>query len=342
MNHGDSMDSGQQSNRKKTQLYGILIVLLASGLFSSLGILTNFAYEAGMSPVAFGAWRETIGAVTMIILLLCGIGRGASKGRNPFSALPKRQLRNLCFAAVAFMTYSLAIFYAFVHLTVSLAFLLFYIYPAIVTIISAVTGRELLNRSKFIALVFALGGSTLAVVGQMFGESLRIDWIGVVLALLAALGIGTYFMIGRSGYPQIPSPYATTVFLTAGAFVFSIIGFAFGDGESLLQPFRDSSVWTILIFAGVIAAAIPTMLLLIGIRMIGASKASIMAIFEPIVGSVLAAVFLGQRLYAIQMVGGVLILSAAYILQRHSDPIPAHPDHPPLDSSHSSTPTIAE
>ncbi|MCR8644496.1 DMT family transporter [Paenibacillus sp. N1-5-1-14] len=325
------------SSPRRTQLYGILIVLLASALFSSLGVLTNFAYEAGMSPVAFGAWRETLGAITMVILLLCGVGRPQAGERNPFKNMPKSQIRNLCFAAFAFMTYSLAIFYAFVYLTVSLAFLLFYIYPAIVTIISAVTGREMLTRTKLIALICALSGSTLAIIGQMFGEELRINWFGIVLALLAAVGIGVYFLIGKSGYPKLPASYATTIFLIAGAIVFSVIGFLFGEGESMLHPFKDASVWPILIFAGVIAAAIPTMLLLTGIRMIGPSKASIMAIFEPIVGSVLAAVFLHQQLYLIQIIGGVLILGAAYMLQRDPNPLNEHPNQPPIHSSNISS-----
>ncbi|WP_408011111.1 DMT family transporter [Pseudalkalibacillus sp. A8] len=306
-------------NSKRRQFTGILIVLFASALFSSLGTLTNIAYEAGVSPIAFGAWREVFGALTMIVLLIIGVGRHSHTQQKSLSKIPGWQWRNLSIAAVAFMSYSLAIFYAFVHLTVALALLLFYIYPAIVTLISAFTGRELLNRQKIVALLFALVGSSLAVVGQMFGEEIRVNWIGIGLALLAALGISVYFLVGRKGYPSIPASYATTIFLLAAGTVFATVGFAFGEKESLLQPFHNASLWPILLFAGVVAAALPTMLLLTGIRMIGASKASILAIFEPVMGSILAAIFLGQNLYFIQIIGGILILSAAYILQRTSE-----------------------
>jgi len=307
------------SDPKKQQLKGILIVLFASALFSSLGTLTNIAYEAGVSPIAFGAWREIFGAITMCILLIFGVGRQRNQ-KKVLANIPGWQWRNLIIAAFAFMSYSLAIFYAFVHLTVALAFLLFYIYPAIVTLISAITGREMLNKQKIIALLFALGGSSLAVVGQMFGQDMRFDWLGIGLALFAAVGMSVYFLVGRNGYPSVPASYATTIFLIAAGTVFATIGFVFGEKEAILQPFQDPSLWPILIFSGVFAAALPTMLLLTGIRMIGASKASILAIFEPVMGSVLAAIVLGQSLYFIQIVGGILILAAAYILQRNSDP----------------------
>ncbi|HJF30948.1 MAG TPA: DMT family transporter [Sporosarcina psychrophila] len=307
------------SDSKKQQLRGILIVLFASALFSSLGTLTNIAYEAGVSPIAFGAWREIFGAITMCILLILGVGRQRNQ-KKVLATIPGWQWRNLAIAAFAFMSYSLAIFYAFVHLTVALAFLLFYIYPAIVTVISAITGHEMLNKQKIIALLFALAGSSLAVVGQMFGQDMRFDWLGIGLALFAAVGMSVYFLVGRNGYPSVPASYATTIFLIAAGTVFATIGFAFGEKEAILQPFQDASLWPILIFAGVFAAALPTMLLLTGIRMIGASKASILAIFEPVMGSVLAAIVLGQSLYFIQIVGGILILSAAFILQRNSDP----------------------
>lgn len=301
-------------------LKGIFIVLGAASLFSTLGVLTNMAFESGISPVAFAAWRETFGAVAMILLLLLGVGRPALAERVPFSQISKTELRNLCIGALAFMTYSLAIFYAFVHLTVALAYLLFYINPAIVTLISTMTGRERLTKSKLFALLLALGGSTLAIMGQMFGEEVRFDWIGIVLALVAAVGMSVYILVGRSGYSSVPSSYATTIFLVAGAVAFAVIGFSFGDKDSLLLPFQDASHWPLLMFAGVIAAAIPTMMLLTGIRMIGASRSSMLQIFEPVVGSVLAAIFLSQALYFIQIVGGALILCAAYILQRSPEP----------------------
>ena len=36
---------------------GVAIVLIAASLFGTLGPLSRFAYDAGMEPLAFVAWR---------------------------------------------------------------------------------------------------------------------------------------------------------------------------------------------------------------------------------------------------------------------------------------------
>ncbi|WP_301108438.1 DMT family transporter, partial [Sporosarcina sp.] len=217
--------------------------------------------------------------------------------------------------------------YAFVELSVALAMLLFYTFPAIVTILCAITGVERLNSPKMIALILSLIGGALAVFGQLLGQSVQISTLGIILALGAALGMSVFYMIGRSGYQSLHPTYATTFFLAVGTIVFAICGVAFGEGATLIAPFVDSSayVWFILVFAGLAGAAIPTMLMITSIRMIGASRASTMQIFEPVVAAVLAAIFLGQQIYSIQIIGGILIIVAAYILQRKTEELSVEP-----------------
>jgi drug/metabolite transporter (DMT)-like permease len=75
-------------------------------------------------------------------------------------------------------------------------------------------------------------------------------------------------------------------------------------------------VLPLLSFTGLFAAAIPSMLFLIGIRLVGGTTAGILMLFEPVVGVVLAAWLLAEGLAPIQVGGGLAILAAALILQR--------------------------
>lgn len=309
----------KQNDDRNNLLIGIVVMLVAASLFGTLGTLTNLAHQAGLSPVAFATWRELLGTVSMFVLLLLGIGRPAQSEKNSFNQIPKNQLRNIFFAGIAFSAYSLAMFYAFVELTVALAMILFYVFPAIVTIICAVAGLERLTLPKLIALILSLSGGLLAVLGQIYSETVKISTLGIALALGAAVGMSVFYLIGRSGYKSIPASYATTFFLAMGTIVFAIVGISLGEVSALLQPFTDPSVLLLLIFAGLFGAAIPTMLMLVSIRMIGASRAATLQIFEPVVAAILAAIFLGQQIYSIQIIGGALIILAAYILQRKSN-----------------------
>lgn len=299
---------------------GAFMVLFASALLGTLGTISVLAYRIGMVPVLFVAWRATIGTITLLILLGFGIGCPASNERISLSKLPGKELRNLLVAALAFMTLSLAIFYAFDFVTVALALLIFYTYPAFVTIVGGITGKETITASKIAALIMALGGGVLVVVGQLIGSQVQVSTLGVVLAFVAALGETVYFIIGRNGYPSVPPIYATTFFLAASAIVFGTIAFLTGGWEVVVAPFHNPSLWPILLFAGVAAAAFATLMILMGIRMIGAGRASILALFEPVVGVFLAAIVLGQSIILIQIIGGILVLTACVILQLSPEP----------------------
>jgi drug/metabolite transporter (DMT)-like permease len=52
-----------------------------------------------------------------------------------------------------------------------------------------------------------------------------------------------------------------------------------------------------------------------GLPRVGAARAALMSTVEPVITVVLAVVLLGDRLSAIQVVGGVLVLLAVIIVQ---------------------------
>lgn len=89
--------------------------------------------------------------------------------------------------------------------------------------------------------------------------------------------------------------------------------------DSLIYPFANPSVFPILLFAGVFGAAVPTVMILAGIRMAGSSRASILALTEPVAGMLIAAVVLSQTMLPIQITGGVLVLVALVLLQLYTD-----------------------
>jgi drug/metabolite transporter (DMT)-like permease len=67
--------------------------------------------------------------------------------------------------------------------------------------------------------------------------------------------------------------------------------------------------------AGTVGAGIPTVAYITGIRILGPSRAAILATLEPVVGVGLAAWLLGERPTVVQLVGGALIVGAAALIQ---------------------------
>jgi len=119
---------------------GVLIVLLAATLFGSLGVASRWAYDAGVTPLAFVAWRATFGAIGLWLLVLAF--RRPSGIRSAYAGLGGRGWRWLLLAVGLAAGVNATTFMAFDLTTVALALLGFYTYPAMVAVGVVLAGRE--------------------------------------------------------------------------------------------------------------------------------------------------------------------------------------------------------
>jgi drug/metabolite transporter, DME family len=299
-----------------TPTSGFLIVLGAAALFGMLGPLSRFAYDAGMEPPAFVAWRALIGVLGTAAFVAWRIRGGTSRLVRP-GELSDRARVTLLIAACMGFTLNLCMFIAFDLITVALALLGFYTYPAMVAVVNVALGRERLDAARAVALGLALLGMVAVVASQLDpAAGIRFDVLGVALALGAALSQTVFVVISRNGYDAVPTDQAMTLVLlvtVVGASLLAILG---GHADTLVYPIQTPSVLPLLVFTGIFAAAIPSIAFLGGIRAIGGTRAGILMLFEPVVGVALAAWLLGESLAPIQLAGAIAILAAAVILQR--------------------------
>lgn len=299
-------------------LLGFLIVLGSAALFGTLGPLSRFAYDAGMQPVSFVAWRGLVGVAALLLIIAWRSRTGAARVIR-LGELTSRARTTVLIAAAMGFTLNLFMFMAFDRITIALALLGFYTYPAMVAVVNVAMGREPLDRPRVVALGLALIGMGAVVASQVDPETgFRLDAIGIGLALGAALSQTVYVVVSRDGYRDIPAEQAIALVLMVTVVGSSILALFTGDAASLVAPLAMPSIWPLLLFTGTLAAAIPSLGFLAGIRAIGGLRAGILMLFEPVVGVALAAWLLGEDLVPIQLVGAIAILSAAVILQRAS------------------------
>jgi drug/metabolite transporter (DMT)-like permease len=218
---------------------------------------------------------------------------------------------------------------AFANTTVALALLAFYTYPAMVAAGSVLLGRERLDMARVAALVLALGGMAAVVLGgQPSADANRNDVLGMTLALIAGVCQAGFVLTSR-GYRSLPADHVTGALLLGSAIMAAVITLV-GDGPAALAvPFARLDLLALLVYVGVFAAAVPSVLFLTGIRWIGGVRTGILMLFEPVVGVVLAAVILAEGLRPLQLAGGATILLAALLVQRTA----GHEHEPdPLDT----------
>ena len=307
---------------------GSLIVILAGCLFALLGILSRWSYDAGMSPFTFVTWRSGVAALAMVALVLVSLRRG---GRLVgWRSLSGRDRAALGVAALMGASLDVTMFLAYSRVSVAIVLLCFYLFPAMVAGASALLGWERLDRVRGIALVVALAGMVAVVVGGSdLGVEGGIDLIGVALALGSALSQTVFVLVARRGYRQVPAEQAMVVILGGSAAIATLLALISGSLATALLPFASPDLLGLMLFAGVFAAGLPSLLFLVGVRWIGGVRTGILMLAQAPVGVVLAALFLDESIGPIQILGGVAILAAAVIIQRSAaadEPAPARLD----------------
>ena len=305
--------------RDRGLLFGSLALVLAASGFGLLGPVARLAYETGIEPMAFVAWRALFGLVAIVAIVAFQARRGTPLA-NPLRQ-PHGDLLGLVVVAFAGLTLNLATFIAFDLTTIALVLLAFYTYPALVAVVAVVLGHERLDPLRTVALVLAIAGMVLVVAGGLdpADGGKPFNPIGVGLGLLAAVSQTVFITVSRGRFAGIPSVQAM------GWVIFLIpvvcVPLALALGNDLGVPLREPRALGFAAIAGIVGAGVPSALFLYGIRAIGGTRAGILMLIEPLVGVTLAALLLHEALLPIQIVGGAAILTAAMLLQREGSTI---------------------
>lgn len=293
-------------------LLGAGLVALAAVCFGTLGPLTRFADDAGVGSLALVAWRAALGATVMLVLLV--VLRGVADRRpHLLRDVPPRERAFALAGGMANLVLNLAMFIAFLRIEIGLSLLVFYCYPAIVAGASVLWFRERLGLVRWSALGVSLLGLVLTLTGS--GGLGELDALGIGLSFLAAFTQAFYVLAARHGFAGIPPIEAAATTMGLAALGYVAIAILTGQLSGFAAPLASGQALLPVILAGLVGAALPTLCFITGIRLLGASRAAILATLEPVVGVALAAWLLREQPAPLQLAGGALVLVAAVVLQ---------------------------
>jgi drug/metabolite transporter (DMT)-like permease len=302
--------SGRAGARTDAGAAGAGLIILAATCFGTLGPISRFAADAGVEPLGLVAWRSGIGTLCMVVFVAL---TRRSLASLRVASIPGRQRRFLLGAAAANALLNTAIFIAFGRVSIALALLVFYLYPAFVAIASMMRFGDRTSAGRWAALGISLLGMVLVVASG--AELNRLDVLGLLLALCAAVAQAFYVLAARHGFGSVGGAEAGALTTAAATVLVVVAGLVIGQGAVFVQPAAGGNALLAVLVAGTIGAGIPTVAFISGIRLIGAPRGAILATLEPVVGVVLAALLLGEVPGPLQIVGGILIIVAAILLQ---------------------------
>src|SRR5205807_4113099 len=180
--------------------------------------------------------------------------------------------------------------------------LLLYTFPVVVTLLATVLFHEQLGRMKLAAVGVAFLGTVLVVEAQLRAAAP----IGIVLGLGSAAFYSGYILYGSRLLPGLPPVSATATIMTSAAVVWGIYAAA---TSQLAVAWTAPRIALIGSFA-VVGTTIPVLTFILGLRLVGPSRAAILSTFEPASTVLLAVIILGELASPLQYLGGGLIIAS--------------------------------
>lgn len=276
---------------------GVTWIVLSAAGFGAMAIFAKLAYRDGVSLSTMLFLRFAIAGV---LLAAWGMAARMHWPRGRDLALL------VAMGAVGYVGQSYSYFSALQYASAGLVALLLYLYPAIVTLLSALVFGRPIGVGRALAVAVALAGTGLAVGGDLASEP-----IGIVLGVAAAVIYSIYILVGEGVMTRVgPVPAATVVMLAAA------VAYGVAVLESGLELPQSATGWLAVLAIAVFSTLLAILGFFKGLAKLGAADASTLSTMEPLITLGLAALVLGETVTAPQLLGGGLILGAVIYLAR--------------------------
>ena len=283
---------------------GLLAAVLSAATFATSGPFAKALLTTGWTPGSVVTAR-----VGLAGLVLLGPALYAVRG------LPGVVRRSawliLGFGVVAVAGCQVAYFNAVQRMPIGVALLLEYLGVVLVVLWVWLRSRRAPAAATLVGVALSIAG--LVLVLDLTG-AVRLDPIGVLWGLLAAMGLAVYFLVAAHGDTGLPPVTLASFGMLAGALVLlglSAAG-ALPTGTSRAAVTLGGvnlPWWAAIGELAVVAAAAAYLLGAIGARRLGSTVASFVGLTEVLFAVLFAWLLLGELPTPVQLAGGVRILA---------------------------------
>lgn len=284
-------------------------------LCAVLGVV-GFSLKAILVKLAY-AWHPldavTLLALRMIYSLPFFVAMAWWSGRRPGARAVTRRdgfaLLGLGFVGYYFS--SLLDFAALAHISAALERLVLFLHPTIVVVLSALVLGKRVTRRTVLALVVSYAGIAFVV-----GNDLRLGepgavWTGSALAFGAALAYAVY-LVGAGGVIARLGSMRFIAWAMIASTVFVLAHFALAREVALLAV--PLPVHALVLAMALFSTVLPTWFVAEAVRRIGANTSALVGSLGPALTIGLAALFLGEPVHGIQLVGAALVMGGVMLV----------------------------
>lgn len=296
---------------------GYLLYVIAACCFALNGTVAKSILTSGVDAARLSQLRVT--GAFLVLLLLFAITRPATL------RLTRREIPLLIGYGVAGIAMTQWMYFVSLqYLPVGIALLIEFTAPFMVALWFRFGMRQPVRRTVWIALAIAIAG--LGLVGQVW-QGFMLDGIGVAFGFGAALALAIFYVLGdvqmRKPDPRDPGSLTMWAFGAAAvfwAFVQPWWTFPWHTFAGASLPMGSAATpiptWTLATWMVVMGTVVPFWLVLISLRYLRASQASVVGMTEPLLAIAIAWLALGEAMTAVQIVGAFVVLGGVLLAER--------------------------
>jgi drug/metabolite transporter (DMT)-like permease len=283
-------------------------------LFSVNGSVSKVTLSSGLSSLDLVLLRCAGATVCLFLLVLAVEPRRLRVRRTEWPLL-------LVYGIAGIALVQWLYFVAIARLPVGIALLVEFTAPVVVALWATFVQHKDLGRLVWLALALALAG--LALVAQVW-DGLTLDAVGLVAAFGAMLSLASYYVVGeRAVAGRDTLSLAFWAFVVASVFWsvlhpwWTIPWQTLSDQVSLQGNLSsvDVPVWGLVAWVVLLGTLAPFLLVIGALRHVPATRAGIVGTLEPVLAGLVAWVWLGEVLSAVQVVGALVVVAAVSMAQ---------------------------
>lgn len=293
-------DADASTEAPGADLRAHLSILIAALLWGTSGLVGRLAGDVDVPPIAVAAARMVVAGLALLPFARRGPALPSRRGIRP----------SLVAVGLLLAGYQVAYFSSIPHVGVTVATLVALgLPPALVAIAAPLVGDARADRRTWTAVALAVGGLVLLVGGA--GAALPDGGspvLGVVLAVLCAVGYSGVSLFGRALGDVDPLRLVSIAFAVGGALMLPVL-------LTADVPVTPRSIG-LLAYVGLLPTALAYLLFFRGAGRVAAPVTTLITLLEPVTAALLALAFLGERLAPTGMVGALLVVGAVLLVTR--------------------------
>ena len=291
----------------QSKLWGGILALLGSVLFSTKAIFVKLAYQYDVDAVSLLMLRMAFSLPFFIVIGIIALRQMYPGGERPSFSLWK-------IALLGMTGYYVASYFDLEGLRfidASLERIILFTYPTIVVLMNLFIYKERLSFIQSTAILIAYVGIVISFWGNLNVTDQELTIKGGVLVFISSIAYSAYLVGTGQVAPKVGSRIYNSIAMTFAALAIITHNFIL-HGFNLFD--FHPAVYTYALLISIVSTVLPSYIIVEGIRIIGANNSSIIGSVGPISTITLAVIFLGEQINPTQALGSVIVILGVLLI----------------------------